>query len=78
GGYLVGVWRLTPNWEALSRADWLTTDIHKGNTSSIAYIAGANRYLWKHAKIGFDAGAQHDQGLLSWSSVMLAQIMLYF
>jgi len=78
GGYALAVWKLSQNWEALSRADWLTTDIHKANTTSIAYIAGANYYLLKHVKIGLDQGSQHDQGPKGWSSVSFAQIMLFF
>jgi hypothetical protein len=77
GGYLLGAWRLSKNWETLSRADWLNTDINKANKASVAYIAGANRYLFNHAKVGFDAGAEHDEPS-RWSSVMFAQVMLYF
>ena len=62
----------------MSRADWLTADTHKMNTTSIAYIAGANRFLWNHVKIGLDGGAQHDQGPKAWSSVFFAQIMIFF
>jgi hypothetical protein len=78
GGYLLGVWRVTPNWEAIARADWLTTDIHKANTSSVAYVAGGNVFIGKHLKIGMDAGAQRDQGPKGWSSVFVAQVMPYF
>jgi hypothetical protein len=77
GGYGVAVWRLFPRWEILSRADWLTTNVDKANTTSIAYIAGGN-FIIKHAKIGFDTGAQHNQGPQQWSSVMVAQVMLSF
>jgi hypothetical protein len=78
GGYLLGGWRLTPHWEPLARADWLTTDIHKANTTSIAYLAGVNFYWGKHVKIGTNAGAQHDQGPKGISSLFLAQAMLGF
>jgi phosphate-selective porin OprO/OprP len=78
GGYALGVWKLSPHWEAVTRADWLTTNVQKANTTSVAYIAGANYYLWKHVKIGSNAGAQHDQGPKDFSSVFLAQVMLSF
>ena len=70
------------NERTQARADWLTTDTHKANTTSIAYIAGANHYLWNHVKIGLDAGAQHDPGTetrpMTWSSVFFAQVMIFF
>lgn len=47
---MLGGWRLTPHWEPLARADWLTTDIRKANSTSIAYLAGVNFY-W--GKLGF-------------------------
>jgi phosphate-selective porin OprO/OprP len=78
GGYLEGVWRVAGSWEALMRADWLNTAIEKPNAGSIAYIAGANVFLLRHVKIGFDAGAQHDSGPKGWGSIMLAQIMPFF
>ena len=78
GGYLLGVWRFARNWEAVTRADWLTADTHKANTTSVAYIAGANHYLWNHVKIGLDGGAQHDQGPKAWSSVFFGQILIFF
>jgi hypothetical protein len=78
GGYVLGVWRVNSTLETLARADWLTTDIHKPNTGSIAYIAGANVYLFKHVKLGLDAGGQHDSGPKGWGSVVFAQIMPYF
>jgi hypothetical protein len=78
GGYALGSWRITPHWESLTRADWLTTNIHKPNTTSIAYIAGLNCYWGKHLKVGTNAGAQHDQGPRAFSNVFLAQTMLMF
>jgi phosphate-selective porin OprO and OprP len=78
GGYALGAWRLTPHWEPLARADWLTTNIHKANTTSIAYLAGLNFYWGKHVKVGANAGAQHDQGPKGFSSLFLAQTMLGF
>jgi hypothetical protein len=78
GGYVLGVRRLRAGWEALARADWLTTDARKPNTSSVAYIGGANVTLWRHVKIGMDAGAQRDQGPRGWSSVFVAQVMPFF
>jgi hypothetical protein len=78
GGYLLGVWRVARNWEAVSRADWLTTDTRKANSTSVAYMAGANRFLLNHVKLGLNAGAQHDQGPESWSSVFFAQMMIFF
>jgi hypothetical protein len=62
----------------LTRADWLTTDIHKANTTSIAYMAGLNFFWGKHVKIGANTGAQHDQGPRGFSSLFLAQTMLSF
>jgi hypothetical protein len=78
GGYLLDVWRVAKNWEAVGRVDWLTTNTQKANTTSIAYIAGANRFLWDHVKVGLDAGAQRDQGRAVWSSVFFAQVMIYY
>jgi hypothetical protein len=78
GGYVLGVCRLTKTAEAIVRADWLTTDIHKPNTTSIAYVAGGNVFLFKHVKIGLDAGAQHDPSPKGWGSVVVAQIMPFF
>ena len=77
GGYALGAWRLS-HWEPLARTDWLTTDIHKMNATSIAYLAGLNFYGGKHVKVGANAGAQHDQGPKGFSSLFLAQIMLGF
>jgi hypothetical protein len=78
GGYALCAWRLFPRWEPLARADWLTTNIHKPNTTSIAYVAGLNFYYGKHLKVGANTGAQHDQGPKGFSSVFLAQTMLMF
>lgn len=78
GGYALGSWRLSPHWEPLARADWLTTDVHKTNTTSIAYIAGLNFYWGKHVKIGANAGAQHDQGPKGISGIFLAQTIFGF
>jgi phosphate-selective porin OprO/OprP len=78
GGYALGAWRVLPRWEPLARADWLTTNIHKANTTSIAYLGGLNFYWGKHVKIGANAGAQHDQGPKGTSSLFLAQTMLSF
>jgi len=78
GGYALGAWRLSSHWEPLARTDWLTTDIHKANTTSIAYLAGLNFYWGKHVKVGANAGAQHDQGSRGISSLFLAQTMLGF
>ena len=78
GGYALGVWKFSKHWEAVTRADWLTANVQKANTTSIAYIAGGNYFLGKHVKIGSNAGAQHDQGPKSFSSVFLAQVMLSF
>ncbi len=78
GGYALGAWRLSPRWEPLTRADWLTTNIHKPNTTSIAYLAGLNFHWGKHLKVGANTGAQHDQGPKGFSSLFLAQTMLMF
>src|SRR5205823_5231454 len=78
GGYGLGAWRISPRWQPLARADWLTKDIHKANTTSIAYMAGLNFYWGRHVKIGANGGAQHDQGPNGFSSLFLAQVMLSF
>jgi phosphate-selective porin OprO/OprP len=78
GGYALGAWRVSRHWEPLARTDWLTSDIHKANTTSIAYLAGLNFYWGKHVKVGANAGAQHDQGPRGTSSLFLAQTMLGF
>ncbi len=78
GGYALGAWKLSKYWEPLARADWLTTNIHKPNTSSVAYLAGLNFYWGRHLKIGANAGAQVDQGARGASSLFLAQTMLSF
>ena len=78
GGYALGAWRVSPCWEPLTRADWLTTNIHKPNTTSIAYLAGLNFYWGKHVKVGANTGAQHDQGPKGFSSLFLAQTMFMF
>jgi hypothetical protein len=78
GGYALGAWRLSPHWEPLVRADWLTSKTHKPNTTSIAYVTGLNFYWGKHLKVGANGGAQHDQGPKGLSSVFLAQVMLLF
>ena len=78
GGYGVASWRLTRRWEPLARADWLTTNIARPNTTSVVYIAGVNFFWRKYLKVGINTGAQHDQGPLGFSSVLLAQTMLSF
>jgi phosphate-selective porin len=78
GGYALGAWVLSRRWEPLVRADWLTANVSKANTTSIAYLAGLNFYWGKHVKIGANAGAQHDQGPKGISSLFLAQTMLSF
>jgi phosphate-selective porin OprO/OprP len=78
GGYLLGAWQLSPRWEPLARADWLTTNIHKSNTTSIAYLTGVNFRCGKHFKIGANAGAQYDQKSNNFASLFLAQTMLGF
>jgi phosphate-selective porin OprO and OprP len=78
GGYALGAWRLSPHWEPLIRTDWLTTDIHKVNTTSIAYLTGLNFNWGKHLKVGANTGAQRDQRPKGISSLFLAQTMLSF
>jgi hypothetical protein len=78
GGYTVGIMRVTKNWEAVTRADWLTTNVHLADTGSIAYMGGANRFLFDHVKVGLDAGGQHDSGPRGWSSVFFAQVMVFY
>jgi len=78
GGYALAAWRLSARWEPLARADWLTTNIHKPNTTSVAYLAGLNFYWRKYLKVGANTGAQHDQGPKGFSSLFLAQTMLMF
>jgi hypothetical protein len=78
GGYVLGAWRLSPHWEPVARTDWLTTNIHKPNTTSVAYMAGVNFYWRKYVKIGANAGAQHSQGRQGLSSLFLAQTILSF
>ncbi len=78
GGYALSSWRLSPRWEPLTRADWLTKDIHKVDTTSVAYTAGLNFYWGKHVKVGADTGAQRDQGANGISSLFLAQVLLGF
>ena len=78
GGYITGVWRVRKELEAVGRADWYTANVSKPMSTSIAYVAGANVFLFKHLKVGFNAGAQHDQGPQGWSSVVLAQVMPFF
>lgn len=78
GGYALGACRLSSRWEPLARVDWLTTNIDRPNTTSIAYVAGLNFYWGKHLKVGANTGAQHSQGPKGYSSVFLAQTMLMF
>lgn len=78
GGYALASWRLTRHWEPLTRADWLTSNIHKANTTSIAYLGGLNYHWRKYVKVGVNAGATHDQGPRGVSSLFLAQTMLSF
>ena len=78
GGYALASWRASTHWEPLTRADWLTTNTHKPQATSIAYLGGLNYYWSSHVKIGFNAGAQHDQGPRGFSSLVLAQTMLSY
>jgi phosphate-selective porin OprO/OprP len=78
GGYVLAAKRLSKCWEPLARADWLTTDTHKMNTTSVAYLGGLNFYWGKHVKVGVNAGTQHDQGPKGFSSLVLVQTMLGF
>jgi hypothetical protein len=78
GGYALSAWRLSPHWQPLARADWLTTNTHKRNTTSIAYLGGMNFFWGKHVKVGANVGAQHDQGPNGFSSLFLAQTMFSF
>jgi len=78
GGYALAACRLSLHWEPLARADWLTTNTHKANATSIAYIAGLNFYWRKHVKVGANAGAQHDQGPKRLGGVFLIETTLGF
>jgi hypothetical protein len=78
GGYGGLSWRLSPHWEPLTRLDWLTTNTHKANTTSIVYMAGTNFYFTSHFKIGINTGAQHDQAPNGFRSLFLAQAMFGF
>ncbi len=78
GGYGLASWRVSQRWEPLTRADWLTSNARKPNTTSIAYLAGLNSYWGKHVKVGVNTGAQHDQGPRGFSSLFLAQTMVGF
>jgi phosphate-selective porin OprO and OprP len=76
GGYCLAAWRVTSRWEPLARADWLTSNTQKANTTSIAYLVGMNLYGAKYLKVGVNTGVQHDQGPRGFSSLFLAQVML--
>jgi hypothetical protein len=80
GGYALGGWRLSPRWEPLVRAEWLTTNIDKADTTSVAYLAGLNFYWGNRVKlkVSANAGAQRDQGPKGTSSLFLAQTMIGF
>lgn len=78
GGYALSSLRLSPHWQPLVRVDWLTTNTHKPNTTSVAYAAGLNYFWRKYVKVGANVGAQHDQGPRGYSSLFLAQTMLMF
>jgi phosphate-selective porin OprO and OprP len=78
GGYFLAAWRLSSYWEPLARADWLTSDTHKANSGSVAYVLGVNFYWMKHVKFSANAGAQHDQGSTGTTSIFLAQTMVGF
>jgi hypothetical protein len=78
GGYLLGAWKATRNLELLTRTDWLTIDTSRRNATSVAYIAGANYFLWNHVRTGWNIGAQVDPGPSGLSRIMLAQVALYF
>lgn len=78
GGYALGAWQWTRRWEPLARADWLTADASKTNSTSVAYLGGLNFYWGKHLKVGVNTGAQRDQGPRGLSSLFLAQTMLSF
>jgi Phosphate-selective porin O and P len=78
GGYVLAAWRLTRHWEPVTRADWLTTDIRKRDSTSIAYMGGLNFYWGRHVKAGLNAGTQYDQGPRGYSRILLAQTMLMF
>jgi hypothetical protein len=78
GGYLLGVWKISSRWEVLARSDWLTTDVQASNTGSVGHIAGANLLLWRHVKLGMNAGAQLGPKPGDWTSILFAQVMTYF
>ena len=78
GGYGVGSWRLSAYLEPLTRIDWITTNTHKSNTTSVAYMAGLNFYWGTHLRVGMNTGAQRDQGPKGFSSLFLAQTMFSF
>jgi hypothetical protein len=78
GGYALGAWRVSKHWESLARADWLTSNARKQNTSSIAYLAGLNFHWGQHLKVGVNTGAQVDEGSKAVTSILLAQTMLSF
>ena len=50
------------DWEPLARADWLTSNIRKANSTSIAYLAGLNYYWGKHVKVGANTGRSTIRG----------------
>jgi hypothetical protein len=78
GGYLLGVWKISSRWEVLARSDWLTTKVNAPNTASIGHIGGANLFLWRHVKVGMNAGAQLGPKPGDWTSILFAQVMAYF
>jgi hypothetical protein len=78
GGYALGSWRISSRWEPVVRADWQTSNIHKANTTSIAYVTGGNFYLGKHWKTGLNTGALHEQGPKGFSSIILIETTLMF
>jgi phosphate-selective porin OprO and OprP len=78
GGYALGAWKLSKYWEPLARADWITANVSKRNTSSVAYLVGLNFHWSKHLKISVNTGAQQDQGPKGISSIFLAQTMFGF
>ncbi|MFL6447988.1 MAG: porin [Bryobacteraceae bacterium] len=78
GGYLLGAWKISSRWEVLARSDWLRTNVKAPNTGSVGYIGGANLFLWRHVKVGMNAGAQLGPKPGDWTSILFAQVMTYF
>ena len=78
GGYALAVWRWSKKWEGVARDDWYISNVSKANSRTQTWLAGANYYLWRKARIQANGGVRQEPASVRLSGIFLTQLQVGF